>query len=486
MNVFDYFFDQSKSLEKNFILGPKEQASYEDIYNTSLKLASYLNRKIGINKNVLIVSENSFFFIVAYLSVLKSGNVCIPINPGLEEKLRNQIINESKPELAFVSKRYRRAFSEYQFEIIENSDISTVISEINFDEEHQSGTIDDNTLAKIIYTSGSTGEQKGVMITHKNIIANTESILQYLKLSNNDIIEVVMPFYYCYGLSLLHTHLRVGGSVVLNNSFIFLGSVINDLKKYKCTGFSGVPSHFQILLRKSKDFKSMEFPSLRYVTQAGGKLHDAFIDEFTDAFPDIKFFVMYGQTEATARLTYLEPDMLKSKLGSIGKGIPGVDLKIVNNDHEEVNIGEEGEIIAKGGNIMKGYYNDPELSKKTILNGWLFTGDNAKRDSYGYIFITGRKKEIIKVAGVRISPKEIEDVIVRHPLVIDCRIRAEKEDILGEQLAATIYISEDSKAHITKKDIKEYCILHLSKNKIPTIIRFETKLPFNSSGKRNL
>ncbi len=194
MNVFDYFFDQSKSLEKNFILGPKEQASYEDIYNTSLKLASYLNRKIGINKNVLIVSENSFFFIVAYLSVLKSGNVCIPINPGLEEKLRNQIINESKPELAFVSKRYKRTFTEYQHDIIDNSDIPTVISEIDFDEGYQSGNFDDNTLAEIIYTSGSTGEQKGVMISHKNIIANTDSILQYLRLSNNDIIEVVMPF----------------------------------------------------------------------------------------------------------------------------------------------------------------------------------------------------------------------------------------------------------------------------------------------------
>ncbi len=486
MNVFDYFFNQSKSLNKNFILGPKEQASYEDIYNTSLKLASYLNKKIGINKNVLLVSENSFFFIVAYLSVLKSGNVCIPINPGLEEKLRNQIINESKPELTFVSKRYRRTFTEYQHEIIDNSDIPTVISEIDFDEGYQSGNFDDNTLAEIIYTSGSTGEQKGVMISHKNIIANTDSILQYLRLSNNDIIEVVMPFYYCYGLSLLHTHLRVGGSVVLNNSFIFLGSVLNDLRKYNCTGFSGVPSHFQILLRKSKDFKGMEFPFLRYVTQAGGKLHDAFIDEFTEAFPDIKFFVMYGQTEATARLSYLEPDILKSKLGSIGKGIPGVDLKIVNNNLEEVNIGEEGEIIAKGDNIMKGYYNDQKLTKKTILNGWLFTGDNARRDSDGYIFITGRKKEIIKVAGVRMSPKEIEDVIVRHPLVIDCRIRAEKDYVLGEKLAATIYISNDSVDRISEKEIKEHCKKYLANKKIPTAIYFETKLPFNQSGKRSI
>ena len=130
-----------------------------------------------------------------------------------------------------------------------------------------------------------------------------------------------MPFYYCYGLSLLHTHLRVGGAVHMNNSFIFIGSVIDDLNTYKCTGFAGVPSHFQILLRKTKDFKTTKFHTLRYVTQAGGKLHTAFIEEFIDAFPDIRFNVMYGQTEATARLSYLPPEDLRRKLGSLGRGI---------------------------------------------------------------------------------------------------------------------------------------------------------------------
>src|SRR5690606_24156686 len=148
-------------------------------------------------------------------------------------------------------------------------------------------------------------------------------------------------------LSLLHTHLRVGGSMVLNNSFIFLGSVINDLKTYKCTGFAGVPSHFQILLKKSQSFKDTEFPDLRYVTQAGGKLHNVFIEEFVQAFPNIAFYVMYGQTEATARLSYLPPDMIAKKPGSIGKAIPGVTLKIVDAAGDKVQLGEEGELMAK-------------------------------------------------------------------------------------------------------------------------------------------
>ena len=485
MNVFDYLFEQSKRLEKYLVLGPKEQASYDYIFYTSLKLATHLRKVAGTGQNILIVSENSVFFIIAYLSVLKSGNVCIPINPGLEDKLKDGIIDESSPALAFISKKYKRNFLNNRFKIISNDDIEPAITNIDIGNETSTG-FDSGNLAEIIYTSGSTGEQKGVMLTHKNIISNTESILQYLKLSDKDIIEVVLPFYYCYGLSLLHTHLRVGGSLVLNNSFIFLGSVINDLKKYKCTGFSGVPSHFQILLRKSKDFKNMEFPSLRYVTQAGGKLHNAFIEEFTESFPDVRFFVMYGQTEATARLSYLEPEMLKEKTGSIGKAIPGVELKIIDNNQQETDFEKEGEIVAKGDNIMKGYYNDPDLTAKTIRNGWLFTGDIAKKDSDGYIFITGRKKEIIKVSGVRISPKEIEEVIVRHPLVIDCRIRAEKDDIMGEQLAATIYISGDSTDSITEKEIKEHCKKYLENNKIPAVINFETKLPFNRSGKRSI
>jgi len=181
-------------------------------------------------------------------------------------------------------------------------------------------------------------------------------------------------------LSLLHTHLLVGGSVVLNNSFIFIGGIFRDLKQFNCTGFAGVPSHYQILIRKSKSFITSVFPDLRYVTQAGGKLPSVFIKEFADAFPRIDFFVMYGQTEATARLSYLPPSMLKEKPGSIGKGIPGVTLSVVNEQGLDVKPGETGEVIAKGDNVMKGYYKDELLTSQTIRDGYLFTGDLATVD----------------------------------------------------------------------------------------------------------
>ncbi len=282
------------------------------------------------------------------------------------------------------------------------------------------------------------------MISHKNLIANTSSIVEYLQLTPDDRMLVVLPFYYCYGLSLLHTHLRVGGSIVFNNAFIFLGGVLKSLIDYKCTGFAGVPSHFQILLRKSDSFKQTKFPDLKYVTQAGGKLAPIFIDEFREAHPDVRFVVMYGQTEATARLSWLPPEVYDRRKGSMGKGIPGVELKVVNEKGEPIKPGETGEVIARGDNIMMGYFADEEGTKNAIRNGWLYTGDLGTVDEDGYIYLTARSKEIIKVRGKRISPKEIEAVILALPEVIDCTIEGIEDEIEGEMLKATVTVRKDS------------------------------------------
>jgi acyl-CoA synthetase (AMP-forming)/AMP-acid ligase II len=282
----------------------------------------------------------------------------------------------------------------------------------------------------------------------------------------------------------LHTHLKVGGSVVLNNNFVFLGSVLNDLEKYKCTGFSGVPSHYQILLRKAKSFKSSEFSSLRYFTQAGGKLHNVFIQELIEAFPQKKFFVMYGQTEATARLSYLPPELVLTKLGSIGKGIPNVTLDVFNKNDQPVKDDEIGEIVAKGNNVMLGYLNDPEGNKSTLRNGWLHTGDIAKKDEDGYIYLVARAKEILKVGGKRISPKEIEEVIVSIPEVVDCTIEGVYDEILSEAIKATVVLTDHTDEGKAKETILSTCRNKLVMYKIPQIIEFKKKLEINQAGKK--
>ena len=484
MNVFDYLFEDSTFYNKNFVLGPGEQISYSKLFNDSKKIANKIFMQFGENNTIFLISENSVFFIKSYLAILKSGNICIPINPGLEKNNLIKIVELAGTDKAFISPRHLRKFEDFLFTILNNILESSVSDKIHTQQSPELSNFDKNRTAEIIFTSGSTGEQKGVMISHKNIIANTNSIIEYLDLASKDIIQIVLPFHYCYGLSLLHTHLRVGGSVVLNNSFMFLGTIINDLKKYKCTGFAGVPSHFQILLRKSKDFKNTHFPDLRYITQAGGKLHTSFIEEFISAFPNINFYVMYGQTEATARLSYLPPTELKTKIGSIGKSIPNVILKVVDKKGIQVKEGETGEIIAKGDNIMQGYYKDIKSTNETLKNGWLYTGDLATIDNEGFIYIQSRKKEIIKVRGIRISPKEIEDVIVRFPGVIDCTIQAISDDVLGEAIKAIVYINAEDLDKLRAGDIKQHCANHLSQHKIPQEIEFNTKLTFNASGKK--
>jgi len=485
MNVFDYFFENTKELSKDLVLGPRETISYQKVYSDVQKLAYKLKSEFGENQNLLVLCENSVFSITVYLAILKSGNICVPLNPNIEPENLEKVISKTDSKTAFVNKKYISRYGNFSFQIFDEERINTWLDETNHTSHENESEFDGTRLAEIIFTSGSTGEQKGVMITHNNIIANTNSIIEYLKLTQDDTIEIVMPFYYCYGLSLLHTHLRVGGSVVLNNNFIFIGSVISDLNKYNCTGFAGVPSHFQILLRKTKDFKQTKFHSLKYVTQAGGKLHTAFIQEFIDSFPEIQFYVMYGQTEATARLSYLPPSELKRKLGSMGKGIPGVTLKVVNENGEQVKAGETGEIVAQGKNIMPGYYKDIEATNQALKDGWLHTGDIATVDEDGYIFIQSRKKEIIKVRGIRISPKEIEEVIVTYPGVIDCTIQAESDEITGESIKAIVYINETELANFSEEIIKQHCASKLSSHKIPQKIVFDTKLTFNLAGKKS-
>ncbi|MGW8317304.1 MAG: class I adenylate-forming enzyme family protein, partial [Bacteroidales bacterium] len=232
-------------------------------------------------------------------------------------------------------------------------------------------------------------------------------------------------------------------------------------------------------------FKTTEFPDLRYVTQAGGKLHNVFIQEFVEGFPEILFFVMYGQTEATARLAFLPPHKVLEKLGSMGKAIPGVELDIVDEDGNHMKEpGKVGELIAKGANIMKGYLGDETDTAKTLKDGWLHTGDLAYRDEEGYFYLTARIREIIKVGGRRISPKEVEEAIVGIPGVVDCTISGVEDDILGEALKAEIVLADHQGVQPRAEEFKKRCAERLAPEKVPQIIEFKQRLEIAATGKK--
>jgi len=481
MNAIDYFFGNTYRLDKPFLVG-REEISYRDLYISYNHLAKWINEMVGTDKHIILLSVNNLFFVKMYLAIIKSGNICIPLDPGIEKENYRYIHELTEPKLIFLTREV-----EKRLEL--NSDQAWYpdtlpSSEENYTDEISGSEFDRERCAEIIFTSGSTGKPKGVMISHKNLIANTSSIVEYLQLTQDDRMLVVLPFYYCYGLSLLHTHLKVGGSIVFNNSFIFLGGVLKSLIDYKCTGFAGVPSHFQILLRKSDSFKQTSFPDLKYVTQAGGKLAPVFIDEFRQAHPEVRFIVMYGQTEATARLSWLPPEVYDRRKGSMGRGIPGVELKVVNEKGELIRPGETGEVIARGDNIMMGYFADEEGTKNAIRNGWLYTGDLGTVDEDGYIYLTARSKEIIKVRGKRISPKEIEAVILALPEVIDCTIEGVEDDIEGEMLKATVTVRKENAEAVTRERLIQHCSQHLALFKVPQVYEFRDNLTISATGKK--
>lgn len=499
MNAIDYFFENSSTLDKNFLVG-KEEITFINLYKEVVTLASWLQERVGTEQNIIILSANNLFMTRAYLAVIKSGNVCIPLDPQIEKSNYQYIHDLTEPVAIFITPGVNKRLDLTHDNLILPDNMDFLKSEsISGEQTAMSPSLPDSDtlpqsprnvafdsekLAEIIFTSGSTGKPKGVMISHKNLIANTSSIVEYLQLHSSDRMLVVLPFYYCYGLSLLHTHLRVGGSILFNNSFIFLGSILNNLLEYKCTGFAGVPSHFQILLRKSDSFKETSFPDLRYVTQAGGKLAPIFIDEFREAHPEVRFIVMYGQTEATARLSWLPPELYESKRGSMGKGIPGVELRVVNEKGELIKPGETGEVIARGDNIMSGYFHDQEETDRALRNGWLYTGDLGTVDDEGYIYLTARSKEMIKVRGKRISPKEIEAVILAIPGVIDCTIEGIDDDIEGEMLKATVVTRKEMADSLTKDSVSDYCSKHLALFKVPQLYDFKTDLTISPTGKK--
>ncbi|AJG98993.1 AMP-dependent synthetase [Clostridium beijerinckii] len=486
MTFTDYVFEFSSGLNKTAIID-KKNISYSDLYCKVLMISHNI-KKINIVKEdkILLISENSPFFIESYFGIIKSGCTCIPLNPTLSKNDIEYIINSCNPKVIFIEKRFldnMRSLINKDIKIVTEETLNNLLldKECTSNNREEKEIDSKNSVAVILFTSGSTARPKGVMLTHHNLCHNTNSIIEYLSLNREDRIEVVLPFYYCFGTSLLHTHLRVGGSLVINNKFMFPETVLDDIEKYECTGFAGVPSNYQILLRKSS-IKDRNLKSLRYVAQAGGRLPDSFIKELKQALVGVDVFIMYGQTEATARLSYLPPNMLDEKMGSIGKGIPGTLLKVIDKEGNEVKVDEIGEVVAWGENIMKGYFNDEEETKKVIRNGYLYTGDLATVDEDGYIYIVAREKQIIKSGGNRISPKEIENIIIQNPSVIEAAVIGIQDDILGEAVKAFVVLN-DEVLKVDEKYIIEYCKDKLPSYKVPKYVVFLDGLPKNSSGK---
>jgi acyl-CoA synthetase (AMP-forming)/AMP-acid ligase II len=298
-------------------------------------------------------------------------------------------------------------------------------------------------LAVLVATSGSTGTPRFVMVSHGNLTANTEAIVRSQNLREDERAMLILPLSYCFGASVFHSHLYQGGGVVFDSRFMFPDKVLHAIDKYRCTSFAGVPTVYNILLRRS-NLRSIPMPSLRRFLQAGGPLPPQQVAEMRDIVPSAKFYVMYGQTEATARISCLDPEHLDEKLGSAGRPLDNLRIRVVNDEGKDLPAGQTGEIMVSGPSITLGYFGEPEESRRIFQDGWLRTGDLGHLDAGGYIWIDGRKASFLKIRGVRVSFAEVEAKVTSLPGVSECAVAAVPHPEAGEALA--LYIVPDKEA----------------------------------------
>jgi acyl-CoA synthetase (AMP-forming)/AMP-acid ligase II len=488
-NVVDFLLDCKDPSRTALRIGNRSH-TYGELVTAVRAIAAYLAPRCNYQDRVILIAENSFFWAVCYLGILRAGLVCVPLPAKTISKDElTYVLTTTSATAVFAEATVARKHSELMesVHLITDRDVELLLAQsAAASSDVISGTISftavrSEDLAALMFTSGSTGQPRGVMVTHRNIIANTESIVAYLGLREDDIMMTVLPFHYCFGTSLLHTHLRVGGQLVIDQRFTYPDVVLDRMAETGCTGFGGVPSHFQILLRNSSIHKR-RFPHLRHIQQAGGHLAPAFIKELRTILPDVRIFIMYGQTEATARLSYLPPEYLESRPGSIGRGIPGVTLRVVDEFGQDTRVGQTGEIVAEGANVAKGYWNAPHETAACFCNGRLHTGDIAQVDSDGFIYVVDRSKDFIKCGGKRVACREVEERLLGFEDLLEVAVIPVPDDVLGEAVKA-FAVPRWTEGNGFETRLLEFCRQHMAAQLIPRDIVITRSLPKNSAGK---
>lgn len=439
--------------------------TYSELYKKQKDISRYFEKR----SLALFLCNNSFTSITIYLSLLEAKCIPILVDSNLSHDLVTRLIKLYNPDyLIHLNDRNIINENYHSFKSISEFNVQKI--------ESSSFKIENADLGLLLSTSGSTGSPKLVRITYNNVFANTKSICEYLEIDKHDRAITSLPMSYSFGLSVIHTHLYVGASILVSTRSVVEKEFWNSVVGKQVTFLSGVPFTYE-LLEKIK-FRSKDFKSLKYLVQAGGKLNPNLIELFArdSVGKNRKFFVMYGQTEATARMSYLHYTKCLEKIGSIGIAIPGGSFKLVDDNGIEINEPNiAGELVYSGPNVSQGYAESrKDLNLGDENCGVLFTGDLATRDNDGFFYIVGRKKRFIKLFGNRFNLDEIEQLL-KSNFSLDCAC-------VGSDDSLQIFTTENvvDKNHI-KKELASKLKLH------PSIIYIKIieEIPKNSSGKIN-
>jgi len=478
VNAADYLLAVG-ARDKVALVDGARRITYGELHEGAALVAGALDAlALAPGSRVALVGPNSAFWVAAYLATMKLGLVAVPLPDKLPPEELARYADWVDCAAVLLDRRVRRRYADAVPGV-------PVLDDGLLDQDGprawpEARPTDPDADAVLMFTSGTTSRPKAVRVTHRNIQANTDSIISYLALRQEDRILVVLPFFYCFGASLLHTHLRVGARLVLCGSFAFPETAIDQLAREECTEFAGVPSSMQLLLRASS-FAKRSLPSLRLVQQAGGRLQPVLVQELLAAQPQAELFVMYGQTEATARLSFLPPDQLLTRPGSIGRGIPGVELRVVDDQSAPVAPGEIGEIVARGANISPGYHRDPEATALRFSHGELRTGDLATVDDEGYVYVVDRKEDFIKSWGYRVSSQEVEACALRLKDLVSAAAVGIDDLQAGE--AIHLFVTVRPGASVTSEDVLAVTRAHLPKHMVPQAVHVLDAMPSTANGK---
>jgi long-chain acyl-CoA synthetase len=463
--------------------------TYRELDEQSSRMANGLLR-LGVRKGdrVCILMDNSPEFYYAYFGIIKIGGIAGPVNCWWQTGEIQYLLNDAGAVALFVDHNYRTHVDKIiggtpaLKHVVEREAVDDrFLSFENMMKEAVALTpkkIVPDDVSTIVYTSGTTGSPKGVLLTHGNILTNSRQASLLANIDETDVIMCFLPLFHVNGLVITGTSpLSKGSQIILRRSFS-ASEFWECVAKYRVTIFSGVPTVYQILLA-TPGGKGLDLTSLRYGVCGAAPMPVEAIRRFEESFNMI-IVEGYGLTESTAGAT-ANPIGGVRKIGSIGIPFAESEIRLLDERDEEVPQGEVGEICIQGGHVMKGYWKRPDETSQALRGGWLHTGDMARRDEDGYLFIVDRKKEMVIRGGENIYPKELEGIIYRHPQVMEAAVVGVPDAIYGEEVMACLVLHPGQV--LTEEAFREWCRANMASYKVPKYVDFRAALPKNILGK---
>ncbi|ESW90206.1 acyl--CoA ligase [Mesorhizobium sp. M0644] len=503
--LHDYLTHSASRLgEKVALVCGNQRVTYGDLDMRSNAIAHHLtDAGIARGDRVVVFADNTVEAVIAFWAVLKANAVVCIVNPLTKSDKLDYLLNDCRPTALITDKHLHSIFREPARNCpslrrmivsgpIEHSDLQELPHAVRWDaavaaarSTPPSRRCIDIDLAAIIYTSGSTGEPKGVMLTHRNMIAACASISSYLALAEDEVILNVLPLAFDYGLYQMIMAFGAGARLVLERSFAFPAQILGLIKQERVTGFPGVPTIFAAL-GELRSLRDQDFSSIRYVTNTAAALPLKHILLLQELFSGARIYSMYGLTECK-RCTYLPPEDLERKPSSVGIAIPNTEMWIVDEHDRRVGPGIVGQLVIRGATVMKGYWGKPEATARKLKPGplpgeqVLYTGDYCRMDAEGYLYFVGRGDEIIKSRGEKIAPKEVENVLMNIAGVREAAVIGVPDELLGQAVKAFVVMEHGSM--IGEKQLQKECQRRLENFMVPKSIVIVPSLPMTDTGK---